>query len=157
LIVAWGSANFHGYSGEDPDYDAPVQIIDSLDYLAGGAPPAIGFAEMLAALTEGEQSAQLAAWAARVYERGTAAPPRIPDARETDPAELVEASVAGDEAAWNEIVRRYSPMVYGLARGFRLSEADANDVSQTVWLTLLEHLPQLREPRSLPRWIATTA
>jgi RNA polymerase sigma factor (sigma-70 family) len=33
---------------------------------------------------------------------------------------------------------------------------DAADVSQTVWLKLIEHLDDIREPRALPGWIATT-
>ena len=39
----------------------------------------------------------------------------------------------------------------------RLSEADGDDVSQTVWLRLVEHLGDLREPAALPGWILTTA
>ena len=35
-------------------------------------------------------------------------------------------------------------------------EADGDDVSQTVWLRLVEHLGALREPDALPGWIRTT-
>ena len=31
------------------------------------------------------------------------------------------------------------------------------DVAQNVWLRLIEHLCDLREPRALPTWLITTA
>ena len=69
---------------------------------------------------------------------------------------LVEASAKGDEAAWNELVRRYSPLVMAVIRTFHLASADAQDVSQTVWLRLVEHLGSLREAAALPGWLVTT-
>lgn len=72
-------------------------------------------------------------------------------------ADLVAAATGGDQAAWEEIVQRYLPLVVAIVNRFRLSGRDAEDVSQTVWLRLIEHLAQLREPAALPRWIAQTA
>ncbi|HTZ26666.1 MAG TPA: sigma-70 family RNA polymerase sigma factor [Streptosporangiaceae bacterium] len=69
---------------------------------------------------------------------------------------LVRASASGDEAAWNVLVRRYSPLVMAVTRSYRLSADDAQDVSQTVWLRLVEQLANLRKPEALPGWIATT-
>ena len=71
-------------------------------------------------------------------------------------AELVAGANAGDERAWNEIVRRHAALVVSRIRQFRLSPDHADDVAQTVWLKLLEHLSELREPDALPGWIATT-
>ena len=71
--------------------------------------------------------------------------------------ELVEAARAGDAAAWDALVDRYLPLVTAVIRRLRLSPADADDVNQTVWLRLVEHLDRLREPRALPGWLATTA
>ncbi|GAA4082494.1 RNA polymerase sigma factor (sigma-70 family) [Nocardioides kongjuensis] len=51
---------------------------------------------------------------------------------------------------------RFLPLVDAIIRGHRLSEADGDDVSQTVWLRLVEHLGDLREPAALPGWIRTT-
>jgi RNA polymerase sigma factor (sigma-70 family) len=70
---------------------------------------------------------------------------------------LVRASASGNEAAWNELVRRYSPIVMAVTRKYQLAAADAQDVSQTVWLRLVENLANLREPEALPGWLATTA
>jgi RNA polymerase sigma factor (sigma-70 family) len=71
--------------------------------------------------------------------------------------QLVEAARAGDAAAWDALVDRYLPLVTAVIRRLRLSPADADDVNQTVWLRLVEHLDGLREPRALPGWLATTA
>jgi RNA polymerase sigma factor (sigma-70 family) len=71
--------------------------------------------------------------------------------------QLVEAARGGDPAAWDALVDRYLPLVTAVIRRLRLSPADADDVNQTVWLRLVEHLDRLREPRALPGWLATTA
>jgi RNA polymerase sigma factor (sigma-70 family) len=69
---------------------------------------------------------------------------------------LTVAAVAGNEDAWARIVERYAPLVMSVLAGFRIFGADAQDVSQIVWLRLVEHLEGLREPRALPQWLITT-
>lgn len=69
---------------------------------------------------------------------------------------LVKASLDRDEEAWNELVRRFAGLVAFVIRRYRLTQADAQDVSQLVWLRLVEHLGQIREPSALPGWLATT-
>jgi RNA polymerase sigma factor (sigma-70 family) len=69
---------------------------------------------------------------------------------------LVAAAGAGDQAAWNELVDRYTPLLISVIRRFRLTTSEAEDVAQTVWLRLVEHLGSLREPRALPMWLITT-
>jgi RNA polymerase sigma factor (sigma-70 family) len=71
--------------------------------------------------------------------------------------ELVRAAAQGDQNAWNDLVERYSPMLVSVVRQYRLSPAHVDDVAQTVWLRLVEHLGDLREPEALPGWIVTTA
>jgi RNA polymerase sigma factor (sigma-70 family) len=70
---------------------------------------------------------------------------------------LVEGARRGDQAAWNALVARYLPLVRSVTRTYRLSEKDAEDVSQTVWLRLVGHLAYIREPMALPGWISTVA
>jgi RNA polymerase sigma factor (sigma-70 family) len=70
--------------------------------------------------------------------------------------ELVRRARTGDQAAWDEIVERFAPLVWAICMRHRLSAADADDVGQSLWLGLLEHLETLREPAALPGWIATT-
>lgn len=69
---------------------------------------------------------------------------------------LVAAASEGDQAAWNDIVDRYTPLLISVIRRFRLTTNEAEDVAQTVWLRLVEHLDGLREPRALPMWLITT-
>jgi RNA polymerase sigma factor (sigma-70 family) len=69
---------------------------------------------------------------------------------------LVERAVNRDQSAWNDIVERYAPLVWSICTRYRLSEADIEDVGQGVWLLLVEHLGELREPAALPGWLATT-
>jgi len=70
--------------------------------------------------------------------------------------DLVTAAARGDEGAWDLIVKRYLPLVHSVIGSFRLSRSDAQDVNQTVWLRLVEHLDDIRDPRALPGWIAVT-
>ena len=69
---------------------------------------------------------------------------------------LVARAAAGDQAAWNEIVERYSPLVWSICVRYQLDREDASDVGQSVWLLLVERLGSLREPAALPGWLATT-
>jgi RNA polymerase sigma factor (sigma-70 family) len=69
---------------------------------------------------------------------------------------MVTGARNGDKGAWDELVERYAPLVWTVSRRFRLSAEDVDDVGQTVWLLLIEHLPDLRDPAALPGWIVTT-
>ncbi|WP_432889026.1 RNA polymerase sigma factor [Kribbella sp. CA-245084] len=70
---------------------------------------------------------------------------------------LVVTAAAGDQQAWRELVARYAPLLVSVIRGFRLTPAETEDVAQTVWLRLVEHLDSLQEPRAIPGWLVTTA
>jgi len=75
----------------------------------------------------------------------------------TDDASLVARCRAGDEAAWNLLVERYSRYVYAIAmRVYRLSESDAEDVFQEVFSRAFQHLPQLRDDAAVRPWLAQT-
>ena len=70
---------------------------------------------------------------------------------------LVAEAARGDQTAWGALVDRYAGLVVAVARGHGLSESDVADVSQTVWLRLVEQLGALREPNALGGWLVTTA
>ena len=70
---------------------------------------------------------------------------------------LVRAAAAGDREAWGALVDRYTGLVWSVARGFRLTDADAADVVQTTWLRLVEQLDRIRDPEAVGAWLATTA
>jgi RNA polymerase sigma factor (sigma-70 family) len=70
--------------------------------------------------------------------------------------ELVTRARRGDKQAWDEIVERYAPLIWSICRQYRLGDADAEDVGQMVWLHLVDHLDDLRDPAALPGWLVTT-
>lgn len=70
--------------------------------------------------------------------------------------ELLTRAASGDQAAWNALVDRFGQMVWSIARSFRLDEATAKDVTQTVWLKLVENCHKIADPERLPGWLATT-
>jgi len=69
---------------------------------------------------------------------------------------LVARVADGDQQAWNEIVERYSPLVWSICLRYQLSRPDIDDVGQGVWLGLVENIGNLREPAALAGWLATT-
>jgi len=70
--------------------------------------------------------------------------------------DLVAAAAAGDQRAWDRLVDRFMPLIRSIARSFRLSPSERDDISQAVWLRLVEHLARIRDPQCLPGWISTT-
>jgi len=70
--------------------------------------------------------------------------------------DLVTRAANGDRQAWDALVERYAPLIWSICRRYRLDGADAEDVGQAVWLHLVEHLGNLRDPAALPGWLATT-
>ena len=70
-------------------------------------------------------------------------------------AGLVARCRAGDDAAWRELVDRFSRYVYAIAvQGFRLGQQDAEDVFQEVFTRVYERLDSLREDEAIRPWIA---
>jgi RNA polymerase sigma factor (sigma-70 family) len=70
--------------------------------------------------------------------------------------ELAARAAKGDKQAWDALVERYIPLVWSICRSHRLGDADAENVSQNVWLHLAERLDRIRDPAALPGWLATT-
>ena len=70
---------------------------------------------------------------------------------------LVRRASNGDKQAWDTLTERYNPLIWSICRRYRLAGADAEDVAQAVWLKLVDHVGQLRNPAALPGWLATTA
>lgn len=72
-------------------------------------------------------------------------------------AELVARCRDGDEAAWAALVEKYGRLVYSIPRKIGLSEADSEDVFQTVFSALLRHVREIEQPGSLSYWLMTTS
>jgi RNA polymerase sigma factor (sigma-70 family) len=71
--------------------------------------------------------------------------------------DLLRRACGSDPSAWEEIVRRYSSVVFATARSFRLQDADVLDAVQMTWLRLAEHAHRVQDPERLAGWLATTA
>jgi RNA polymerase sigma factor (sigma-70 family) len=70
-------------------------------------------------------------------------------------AQLVARCRSGDQAAWNELVERFSRYVFAIStQAFRLPQADAEDVFQEVFARVYQHLDRLRSDDAVRPWIA---
>jgi RNA polymerase sigma factor (sigma-70 family) len=72
-------------------------------------------------------------------------------------AALVAGAAAGDGRATEALIERYSGLVWSIAWNYRLSASDAADVSQVVWLRLVENIGRIRQPDSVGAWLASVA
>jgi len=57
------------------------------------------------------------------------------------------------EAAWADMLGRYTPKMYAVARSFAIDEQTAEDLVQTAWLRFLERCGQLRDVSALGPWL----
>lgn len=58
--------------------------------------------------------------------------------------QLVERCLAGEEAAWEDLVKVHTRRVYGLCYRFTASNSDAQDLSQEVFLRVFRSLKTFR-------------
>jgi RNA polymerase sigma factor (sigma-70 family) len=72
-------------------------------------------------------------------------------------AELVGACRRGEQEAWDALVERYQRLIFAIPRRAGLSEEQASDVFQEVFLTLFEKLDEIEQPERIRSWIVTTA
>jgi RNA polymerase sigma factor (sigma-70 family) len=71
-------------------------------------------------------------------------------------ADLLSAARAGSEDAIGQIVNELSPLLWQVARSAGLSQGDAEDVLQTVWMRLITHLDGIHDAGALTGWLVTT-
>ena len=70
-------------------------------------------------------------------------------------ADVLARCRAGDDAAWAELVDRYSRYVFAIAvQAFRLPPSDAEDVFQDTFARVYERLGTLRDDESFRPWLA---
>jgi len=70
--------------------------------------------------------------------------------------DLVTRARDGDQQAWDALVERYAPLVWSICRRHRLGGTAAADVGRRVWLQLMDELDRVRDPATVPGWLATT-
>lgn len=74
----------------------------------------------------------------------------------TDP-QLIELCRQGREDAWQQLLTRYERLVFSIPLNYGLTRADAADIAQLTFTTLVEHLDRLRPDSNLGGWLATVA
>jgi RNA polymerase sigma factor (sigma-70 family) len=76
---------------------------------------------------------------------------------ERSDAELVRACRNGDQLAWDSLVERYQRLIFAVPRRAGLTEEQAADVFQEVFLTLLQKIDEIEQPDKIRSWMVTTA
>jgi len=75
----------------------------------------------------------------------------------TTTSELLARASMGDQAAWDQLVDRYSGLVWAVARAHGLNLDEAAEASHLTWLLLAQHLGSLPQPERLGEWLTATA
>ena len=76
---------------------------------------------------------------------------------ERSDADLIGECRRGDQNAWDELVARYQRLIFTIPRRAGLTDEQAADVFQEVFLTLFEKLDDIEQPEKIRSWIVTTA
>ena len=74
-----------------------------------------------------------------------------------DDTRLVKECLAGNEEAWSLLIGKYKALIYSIPVKYGLPPQEAADVFQSTCMELLTRLPELREPRALPKWLMQVA
>jgi RNA polymerase sigma factor (sigma-70 family) len=87
-----------------------------------------------------------------VIEKSATKPPRV-----SSDELLVKNCLAGNEEAWSRLIDKYKALIYSIPVKYRLPPHEAAEVFQATCVELLKRLPELREPRALPKWLMQVA
>ena len=74
-----------------------------------------------------------------------------------DDTRPVKECLGGNQEAWSSLVDKYKALIYSIPVKYGLPSQEAADVFQSTCLELLARLPELREPRALPKWLMQVA
>jgi RNA polymerase sigma factor (sigma-70 family) len=72
-------------------------------------------------------------------------------------ARLVKECLSGKEEAWSLLIEKYKALIYSIPVKYGLPPHEASEVFQATCVELLTRLPELREPRALPKWLMQVA
>ncbi|MCC6745370.1 MAG: sigma-70 family RNA polymerase sigma factor [Acidobacteria bacterium] len=72
-------------------------------------------------------------------------------------SDLIDQCLAGDDAAWRELISRYQGLIYSVPRRMGLSPEASADIFQCVCVLLYQRLGTIRDPARLGGWLLTTA
>ena len=68
---------------------------------------------------------------------------------------MVMAALAGDEEAFETVIRTYSRKVYIIAYGILQDQSEAEEIVQDTFLKAHNQRTKLREPEKFPAWLMT--
>ena len=139
-----GTAGARDLRNRIDDQSADVVVADSLD------PTKTADLELLLANDDVEPSHEA------VRAHGTKPPAAVSPAA-LSVGELLARAARRDPLAWEEILRRYSGLVWARVRSCRLQDADAVDAVQMTWLRLAENCDRIQHADRLGGWLTTTA
>ena len=71
--------------------------------------------------------------------------------------DLLQQAKAGDFAAFQQLVIKLQPRVYGLTFRILQQAQDAEDATQQTFLALIEHIAEFREESSFATWVLRIA
>jgi RNA polymerase sigma-70 factor, ECF subfamily len=66
---------------------------------------------------------------------------------------LVVRAQAGDQTAYGELVRQFQPTVYAVALSRLRNPTDAEELTQTVFVRVMDKLTQLRDAQCFAGWL----
>src|ERR1700694_2327004 len=70
---------------------------------------------------------------------------------------LVKECLSGNAESWSQLIDKYQALIYSIPVKYNLSRQESADVFQATCMELLVRLPELREPRALPKWLMQVA
>lgn len=76
-------------------------------------------------------------------------------ASQSSDEQLVRDCLDGDPEAWSQLIDKYKNLIFSVPIKYGFSSDEAADIFQDVCLGLLSQLPNLRQPRALPKWLLT--
>ena len=82
---------------------------------------------------------------------------RIPPSGGRDDAALVLAARAGDQAAMDDLVARYLPLLYNIVGRALDGDHEVDDVVQETLFRVVDRLRDLRDPSAFRSWMVAIA
>jgi RNA polymerase sigma factor (sigma-70 family) len=70
---------------------------------------------------------------------------------------LVKECLSGNQEAWSLLIEKYKALIFSIPVKYGLPADETADVFQATCMELLARLPELREPRALPKWLMQVA
>lgn len=68
--------------------------------------------------------------------------------------ELVKRAASGERPAFDSLVEQFTSLVWSVCATNGLSRHESEDVAQGVWLRVVEHLGNIREPERFAGWLS---